>query len=140
MIPIDVVHTEHSSRSVSKGREAHSALLVNHEALSSPYSTITEALIAQAERGAPFVTLHSGKNSVSLDARQALDRARRCTSALKEKGIARGDRVPILMPTSLEFIDALLGTTLMGASRTTGPAHDLWWRRALRPKLGTRNR
>ena len=82
------------------------------------HPTLLGALEAGAAQGAPFVTLHEGKEPVSLDARDALDGAHRYGALLRSRGVRPGDRVPILLPTSCDFIEALLGTMLIGAVPT----------------------
>jgi acyl-CoA synthetase (AMP-forming)/AMP-acid ligase II len=56
-----------------------------------------------------------GKDDRSLDARAALEGARRYGAELRRRGVKPGDRVPVLMPTSVSFVEALLGTMWIGA-------------------------
>ncbi|MFT5679316.1 MAG: fatty-acyl-CoA synthase [Myxococcota bacterium] len=48
--------------------------------------------------------------------REVYARARRAAGALAELGVRRGDRVAIILPTCPEFIDALFGLQLLGAT------------------------
>jgi fatty-acyl-CoA synthase len=48
--------------------------------------------------------------------RQVYARARRTAGALAACGVRRGDRVAIILPTCPEFIDALFGLQLLGAT------------------------
>src|SRR5260221_13182246 len=43
------------------------------------------------------------------------DRARRSAGALRERGIRRGDRVAIVLPTGAAFMDAFFGALFAGA-------------------------
>jgi acyl-CoA synthetase (AMP-forming)/AMP-acid ligase II len=80
-----------------------------------PHDTLVAALEAAATDEAPLFTLHSAKESVSRSARQALESAWRWCKVLRGRGVARGDRIAILMPTGHAFIEAMLGTMLAGA-------------------------
>jgi acyl-CoA synthetase (AMP-forming)/AMP-acid ligase II len=74
------------------------------------------AAFEQAARDdAPFVTLHGARGSVVRPIREALASACRWRAALRSRGVGRGDRVPLLMPTGHAFVEAMLGTMLLGA-------------------------
>lgn len=79
-----------------------------------PHDSLVAALEAAARDDAPFVTLHTGARAESLGARAALEGARRYAVTLRRRGVGRGDRVALLLPTSLAFVEALLGTMLAG--------------------------
>ncbi len=80
-----------------------------------PHATLVEALEAGARADAPFVTLHDAGAARPLDARAALEGARRWAGLLHGRGVRPGDRVPLLLPTSEALIEALLGTLLLRA-------------------------
>ena len=79
-----------------------------------PHETVVAALEAGAADGCPFLTIH-GREPLELDAHAALEGARRFGAVLHAHGVKRGDRVPILLPTSLEFAKTLLGCMTIGA-------------------------
>ncbi len=80
-----------------------------------PHDTLVAAFEAAARDGAPFVTFHTAKGPVVRPVRDALEAARRWGALLRSRGVERGDRVPILMPTGHAFVEAMLGTMLTGA-------------------------
>ena len=47
--------------------------------------------------------------------REVLERARRVAGALQERGIQPGDRVALILPTSIHFYDAFFGVLFAGA-------------------------
>jgi len=73
------------------------------------------ALEAGAAADAPFLTLHLGKEPEPLDARSTLAGAWRYGALLRSVGVEPGDRVPLLMQTSADFVHALLGCMMVGA-------------------------
>jgi fatty-acyl-CoA synthase len=80
-----------------------------------PHDTLVAAFEAAARDDAPFVTLHTSKGPVVRGAPRAFDSALRWSALLRARGVARGDRVAILMPTSHAFVESMLGTMLAGA-------------------------
>jgi fatty-acyl-CoA synthase len=81
-----------------------------------PHGTVVGALEAAAADRAPLLSLHLGRGpTVDLDARGLLEGAWRFGRLLRGVGVAPGDRVPILLPTSSDFVHALLGSMLIGA-------------------------
>jgi len=81
------------------------------------HETVVAALEGGAAADAPFVTLHGQKpEPVPLSARDALEAATLWASAFAEHGVARGDRVLLLLPTGETFVTALLGAMLRGAA------------------------
>lgn len=84
-------------------------------AVDPPHDTLIAAFEAGAQSGAPFVTFHSGKQSTEKTSAEALDRALLWAKLLASRGVTRGDRVPILLPSGHTFVEALLGTMLLGA-------------------------
>lgn len=79
------------------------------------HDTLVAAFEAAARDDAPFVTLHTSKGPAARTAGDALASAWRWSGLLKSRGVARGDRVAILMPTSHAFVESMLGTMLAGA-------------------------
>ncbi len=80
-----------------------------------PEDTLLGALDAAVASGAPFLTLHQGRLRTEISYRQAREGAWRVAAALRNRGIARGDRVALLLPTSALFVEALLGSMMAGA-------------------------
>jgi fatty-acyl-CoA synthase len=80
-----------------------------------PHGTLLEALEAAAVARAPLLTLHVGRDPVHVDAPALLEGAFAFGRTLLGAGVRRGDRVPILLPTSAEFVHALVGSMLVGA-------------------------
>ncbi len=91
------------------------ALLESADPNSPPHETLLGALDAAVDSGAPFLTLHQGRQRTELTYRQAREGAWRVAAALRSRGIRRGDRVALLVPTSALFVEALLGSMLAGA-------------------------
>jgi fatty-acyl-CoA synthase len=80
-----------------------------------PHDTLVAAFEAAARDDAPFVTLHTSKGPTTRTAAAALASAWRWSQLLRSRGVARGDRVAILMPTGHAFVESMLGTMLAGA-------------------------
>jgi acyl-CoA synthetase (AMP-forming)/AMP-acid ligase II len=80
-----------------------------------PHETLVAAFEAGARGGAPFVTFHAGKEPTARTSAEALERAWRWAKLLSLRGVQKGDRVPILLPSGHTFVEALLGTMLLGA-------------------------
>ena len=79
------------------------------------HRTVNEALVASA-------TIGSGLTFVDLAERESFypyselhARARRTAGALRARGVASGDRVALVFPTSPGFVDAFFGVLLAGA-------------------------
>jgi fatty-acyl-CoA synthase len=97
-------------------REQVPLSLIESDAKSAPpHDTLPAALESAAADGGPFLTFYTGKEPLNFDFRTALEGAARWASLLASRGVKRGDRVPILMPTSPSFVEALLGAMLAGA-------------------------
>lgn len=80
-----------------------------------PHDSLVGAFEAAAGAAAPFVTFHSGKESIAKSSKEGLEAALVWAKLLASKGVKKGDRVPVLLPTSHAFAEALLGTMLLGA-------------------------
>jgi acyl-CoA synthetase (AMP-forming)/AMP-acid ligase II len=80
-----------------------------------PHDTLVAAFDAAARTGAPFLTFHAGKEPAARTSAQALDAALLWAKLLASRGVSKGDRVPILLPSGHAFVEALLGTMLLGA-------------------------
>lgn len=79
------------------------------------HDSLVAAFEAAARDDAPFVTLHGARGSVARPIREALASAWRWSAVLRSRGVRRGDRVPLLMPTGHAFVEAMLGAMLAGA-------------------------
>jgi acyl-CoA synthetase (AMP-forming)/AMP-acid ligase II len=80
-----------------------------------PHETLVAAFEAAARAHAPFVTIHGGKEPVSRTSEAALEAAHRWAKLLASRGVKKGDRVLVLLPTGHAFVEALLGSMLLGA-------------------------
>jgi crotonobetaine/carnitine-CoA ligase len=67
---------------------------------------------AHATPDAPFVTCAGEQLTYS----QAMLRAERAAAALATLGIAKGDKVALMLPNCLEFLDLWFGSALLGAA------------------------
>lgn len=80
-------------------------------------ATIVESLLAQAERRPdhPAFTL-IGRNGqeVEFGYAELLERSRECAAGLRDRGLSRGDRVLLCMPTDRELLAAIYGVLLAG--------------------------
>jgi acyl-CoA synthetase (AMP-forming)/AMP-acid ligase II len=77
--------------------------------------TLGEALVASASTRGSLVLVEDGDRETSLSFGELLGRARRAAGTLVATGIAPGDRVAIVAPTGLGFLDAFFGAVLAGA-------------------------
>lgn len=80
-----------------------------------PHDTLVAAFEALARDDGPFVTFHGHEGPRPESARTAIDAALSWSKLLASRGVGKGDRVPILLPTGHAFVEALLGTMLLGA-------------------------
>lgn len=92
------------------------AQLESRIAARPPNDTLVSALEAAANAGAELFTFHSSKGQPRLSARALLEEAHRWSKLLRARGVVRGDRVVLLMPTGPTFVAALLGAMLCGAA------------------------
>lgn len=85
------------------------------------FPSFLHALAAEAERGpdGSRVTLvpEPGREE-TLRCDELLEVAARCAAALKERGVGRGDRVLLCLPTGAQFVTSFLGVQLLGAVPT----------------------
>ncbi len=70
---------------------------------------------AQAQPDATHVTVLGEDGPTSLTYAQLRDGARRLASGLQRAGVRAGARVALMLPTSIEYFHAFLGTLLAGA-------------------------
>lgn len=80
-----------------------------------PQDSLVSALEATARAGTLSITLHLGQEPVRLSGQDLLEGALRRAALLRSRGVARGDRVVLLTPTSPVFIETFLGANLIGA-------------------------
>jgi len=79
-----------------------------------PHDSLVAAFEAAARDGAPFMTIHTSKGPIVRPIREALASAWRWAALLRQRTVAPGDRVAILVPTGHAFVEAMLGTMLAG--------------------------
>ena len=85
------------------------------EPASRTHDSIVAALDRAATLGAPLFSFHLGKQTQHLDA-EALRESAYCWAArLHHAGVRRRHPVAILLPTSVDFAGALMGTMMLGA-------------------------
>ncbi|MFH1176347.1 MAG: AMP-binding protein [Acidobacteriota bacterium] len=79
------------------------------------HPTVNDALAAAAatSSGITFVDLH--EHEAFLSYREIYQRAARTAAVLQALGVAPGDRVALVLPTSPAFMDAYFGVLLAGA-------------------------
>ncbi|HUK12702.1 MAG TPA: AMP-binding protein [Thermoanaerobaculaceae bacterium] len=79
------------------------------------FATLVDALAAAAgcDSGITLVDLHERETTVPFA--EIAARAERAAAGLRAAGVAPGDRVALVLPTSTGFLDALFGTLLAGA-------------------------
>ncbi len=79
------------------------------------HATLQRALAAAAQGTAGLIFLDAQENERPLPFAELYARALRTAGALRQRGIRRGDRVALILPTGVEFMDAFFGTLLAGA-------------------------
>ncbi|HEX8539980.1 MAG TPA: AMP-binding protein, partial [Cystobacter sp.] len=79
------------------------------------HATLNEALAAAARSPLGLVFVDASERETSLSWAQVYARARRFAAGLRRLGVAPGERVALLLPTSPGFMDAFFGTLLAGA-------------------------
>ena len=79
------------------------------------HETLQRALAsaASSEIGLTFLDAREGEQALGFAELHA--RAARTAGALRERGVRRGDRVAIVLPTGIDFMDAFFGTLYAGA-------------------------
>jgi len=81
--------------------QRHATIQAAFRAAADSDSGLTFVNSREEERFFPFSELHA--------------RARRAASALRERGLREGDRVALILPTGVDFMDAFFGALLAGA-------------------------
>jgi acyl-CoA synthetase (AMP-forming)/AMP-acid ligase II len=79
------------------------------------YPTVNAALEAAAAGDAAITFVDLAERETILPFSEIHARARRAAAALAARGVAAGDRVAIVLPTSPAFLDAYFGVLLAGA-------------------------
>jgi len=77
---------------------------------------LLESLEVNARDDAPYLVFHGSGGRERWGARAALEAAWCWGGALRRAGVRPGDRVPILLPTSPDFVGAFFGAQLAGAT------------------------
>ncbi|MCL2778080.1 MAG: fatty acyl-AMP ligase [Polyangiaceae bacterium] len=81
----------------------------------APHDSLVAAFEAAAQSHAPFVTIHTGREAIEKTADVALEAALRWAKLLASRGVRRGDRVMLLMPTGHAFVEAMIGAMMLCA-------------------------
>jgi acyl-CoA synthetase (AMP-forming)/AMP-acid ligase II len=79
------------------------------------YATVTEMLAATARTELGLTFVDASERETVLPWAEVHRRARCTAAGLRRLGVAEGDRVAILLPTSPTFMDAFFGALLAGA-------------------------
>ncbi|MFE8602693.1 fatty acyl-AMP ligase [Archangium violaceum] len=79
------------------------------------HATVNEALAAAARTSQGLVFVDTSERETFLPWAQVYGRARRFAAGLRRLGVAPGERVALLLPTSPGFMDAFFGALLAGA-------------------------
>jgi acyl-CoA synthetase (AMP-forming)/AMP-acid ligase II len=79
------------------------------------HETIQRALDAAARGTSGLTLLDARERERALPFTELLVRARRAAGALRARGVRRGDRVAIVLPTGTDFMDAFFGALFAGA-------------------------
>ena len=79
------------------------------------YGTVTEALAAAARSSLGLVFVDAAERETRVSWAEVYARARRTAAGLQRLGVAPGERLALLLPTSPGFMDAFFGTLLAGA-------------------------
>jgi len=103
-----------------------------------------EPLAPRTDVGARFIDLVGNETFYSYA--EIIQRARCAAGALVNAGLERGDRVVLVLPTSIDFFDALLGAQLAGGVAVAiyppfrlGRLDEYWTRmRVMLDKIGAR--
>jgi len=79
------------------------------------HATFVAALESAARSRWGLSFLDAQERETSLSFAEMYESARTAAGGLREMGVARGDRVAIVLPTGPDFMDAFFGTVLAGA-------------------------
>ena len=79
-----------------------------------PHATLIDALAAVSGR-ASAILLDGQEQEHALRWELVYTRARRLAAALAREGVRAGDRVILVLPTGVDFLDAFFGTLVLGA-------------------------
>jgi acyl-CoA synthetase (AMP-forming)/AMP-acid ligase II len=79
------------------------------------HPTLQSALASAARSATGLTFLDAQENERALPFAEMYSRALRTAGALRERGVRRGDRVAIVLPTCIGFMDAFFGTLFAGA-------------------------
>ena len=79
------------------------------------HATVNEALAAAARTSLGLVFVDAAERETRLPWADVYRRARHTAAGLRRLGVAPGERVALLLPTSPGFMDAFFGTLLAGA-------------------------
>lgn len=105
----------HSSPSSHDLRGDSSSHLSGAPASLTRHDSLAAAIEALGAAHGPLLTLHLGLSDECLDGPTLRERALHWARAFHALGVARGDRVVLLLPTSNAFVQGFLGVQLLGA-------------------------
>lgn len=78
-------------------------------------STLDTALVLAAAGDDGLTFVRDSEDETALSWREVSERARRCAGGLRQAGVAPGERVALILPTSPDFPIAFFGILLAGA-------------------------
>ncbi len=90
------------------------SILINPRPAQPHFSTLHEALEAAAASGATLFIAQGDKEPEVLAYRDLVERASRVAQHLLNRGLGRGERVILMLPTSLDWLGFFFGTLLAG--------------------------
>ena len=99
---------------VRDGIDRRLARVTSPVALRVVHATLLDALDAAVAGGQPYATFHGAHGERHLGYAAAREEAWRWSRLLRARGLRRGDRVALLLPTGPSFVTALLGVMMAG--------------------------
>ncbi len=84
-------------------------------AVQPKYATVTEMLAASAQSGVSLVFVNRREEDHEVSMAAIRERALSISADLKDRGVRKGDRVALVLPTSPEFVQCFFGVLCAGA-------------------------
>ncbi|MBK7860098.1 MAG: AMP-binding protein [Archangiaceae bacterium] len=104
-----------AQRPLSNRREQHGPRLEGPPLEGPTSATVNQALKLAAATAFGLTLVDAQEHERRFTWAELHERARRAAAALLERGVKPGDRVAMVLPTGLDFMDAFFGTLLAGA-------------------------
>src|ERR1700754_461086 len=84
-------------------------------AVQPKYATVTETLAASAQSGVNLVFVNRREEDHEVSMAAIRERALSISADLNDRGVRKGDRVALVLPTSPEFVQCFFGVLFAGA-------------------------